>query len=437
MSNDVQIKLYFEGSEGSSFVSNQNIESFQLYGSFTDTSYDTLSLNLLSVHNPAELEPRTRPLQPVRLELNSRVAFIGRILSRSFGDDGTISIQCGDYRSDLVRSFVDPSIRINKGESLENTILKIVEPFGVTSIEHGFGDFKNAITPEANENNFSKNFNPSQLKVQQRKAENSEGAYEMLLRYCERAGCVPQVSDARTKLSLATPAYNQDATFWVRRENIGTDQGFSNVTSATLTEDYTATPSVMISTCRSFSERGQASKGTQKTLELFSSKSSYPLGRNYRLSDGSNIRSRTGSDEYDPGPIVQAGRVKPGHASDPQTAYFPLYIDSKESKTQEELDELVHKKASNALKSTFVLKYTFPFIGQEPLQDDLGNASTGYLGGIFMYDTIFHVKDDVFGINNDFYCSARTISYSSAQGTSASVDLIIKDIWLGEFSSSD
>lgn len=398
-------------------IQHSKILGFTLQGSFIDGAFDTLSLELQDVNDFAGFEKLTRPLEPITFRINGYPVFIGRIQSRSISDTGVHSIECSDYRADLVQGYVDPGVVINKGISLEKGLLSIGEVLGITEIEAGFKRFKESACPESVSNNSSSPFDISK-EVEQRSARDNEGAYQLMLAFCERAKTTIQPSDSRTTISIAQPSYEQKPTFYVRRTNLGTDKAFSNVTGGELQEDYSEVPTVYVSSGRGFSVRGQATKGLSKTVSVFGDDAFLKVGSHPR------VLSIIGELDHNGIPKTHKGRIKKGSSVDAfrGVLYRPRYITNNECRTQEELDNLANTEISASLKKVFSLTYELPDIQQMP--------RFGFSGGLLCYDTVMNVKDEVFGLDGDFYVASRSLSYSSSGGTSASVQLILPHSYL-------
>src|SRR5690606_24763137 len=170
-----------------------------------------------------QLERDTRPLQGVVFSIDDQTQFIGRIQSRGIGEDGTISLSCTDYREYFVSSYVDPAIHINKGERLESALSKILGVHEVQSFEKGFFAHKASASPQSQGLNTAQGFDPQTMKVQERRPKENEGAWQMAQRYCERSGCLIELSDSRNRVALAQPSYEQAPQFFVKRSKLASN----------------------------------------------------------------------------------------------------------------------------------------------------------------------------------------------------------------------
>lgn len=304
---------------------------------------------------------------------------------------------------------MDPAIHINKGESLESALAKILGVHEVQSFEKGFFAHKSSASPQSQGLNTAQGFDPQTMKVQERRPKENEGAWQMAQRYCERSGCLIELSDSRNRVALAQPSYEQAPQFFVERSKLASNAAYSNVIGAQMREDYSQVPTVYVATGRGFSVPGQASKALAKEARIFGENSLTPVGNSRRVREIL---------ELDAAPRIYQGRIKPSQRVPLKGAlYRPRFVESQWSRSQEEHNKLTIKEVSAALKNVLVLDYEFPHFFQLP--------SEGTPGGVFVYDSVVNVQDEIFGIHQDMYCASRTLSYSQGLGPSAQLQLIL------------
>jgi len=387
-------------------IPKNQIIGFTLQSKFINRAFDTLSVDLFGGSEDVDLEEIrriTRPGSLMRFQINESDQFLGRITDRDTSDQGVIQISCSDYRAELLNSYVDPSVIVNQGENLEKAALRICQPW-ISSIDNnGFnsqrqrltGGFSEIVKPE---------FDAIKLKVPERPAKGNESVWQMLMKFCERSGCLILPSNDIRVLVLAKPEYNQEPLFKLVRNLNGYG---NNVVSGSMKESYGEIPTVYIELTRfSGQTRGLPIKGSGTQYDVFGDKSIIPAGQTQKVRE---VIYGNGSDEEQ---LIWEGRRNSKSAPLGNKLYRPRYVETNESKTALEAEKLMLKELSSDLQNTLQLTYKIAGFTQNNV--------------IWSIDTIADVYDELLDIKEQMYIEGRTFNYSDS-GAVTTLNLIQKN----------
>lgn len=364
----------------------QYVQSFDLTLGFFDAAH-SLSLSLFGL--PLEA---TKSLREIQLAIGDDVLLQGDVWGRRTDGQGAVTLQASDYRQRFVQAYADPSLVVPPGITIKAALLKLLGPFGVHNVLDSTQDWKNLACPLASPMPAPDSKNLSH-KVEGRTSHENQGAWQAAQVLCERAGLTMFPTGDVGTIALVRPSYDQSPTFQVLRTATS-----SNVEEAECTEDYSEACSLFVCTDRSFHIPGQHLHGLKKSIKPFQD---YDLPARVK----------------DIGSALYTGRREADGTIDlDRSLYLPRFVSAKECKTQDELDSLVRKEIGNSFRNTLALSYSFPDVELDEK--------------CFIPDTIFSVQDEIFEIDDEFWCFGVNLRYSESSGPQARVQLIWKGAYL-------
>jgi hypothetical protein len=394
----LSVELEFSGE-----VIEDGIISYSLNSEFM-TPTDGWEFTVYSEDDPAALRRKFRPLHPVKLYIDGQQQVVGRI-DGTRGRGRQLTVHGRDYIADVCDGGNDPSLRFNKGMSLEAAILEVVKPWGIQKLQ-GTNLNRALLTGKSK---FSSGKAPRDfagLKMEDLKPSENMGAYEILERIIARHGFTAQPAGKRSELSIVAPDYQQGATFRLERG--------VNMLDGECDRDYSRVPTVTMARGRRAvgvtPEAVQVPLRQQFTtvfgmrtdnISTFGSKAPSKIGqnpevRNY-VSSSPGVDGQQGFPDFDV--VIDDRWPKKGRAVPPGNnglLYRPMYYQDKESRNLEQLNRGLKRMVADRLKPT--LAYIATIRGhRDPAS-----------GAFFAVDTIAHVVDEIEDVNELLWVGERT-----------------------------
>jgi len=325
-------------------------------------------------------------LQPVTIRIDDRVQLIGRIDATIRGENGATCVKCEgrDYRSDLVECNVDPRHVLKDGMALQDAILFLFGPCGITGVQTP-GERVSARTGK------TVNIGLHALtsaEVKDFKPEAGRGLYEVGAELLARFGLTIQSAISRDMIVVQPPTYDA-GTFGRIARNAGS--GTSNViTSATARRDYSSfATSVLFTGKQGGAAEVGGAKGTKTTWSMSDVLSVYP-----------DEIQRILSDAIVPG---YSNPDAPTSGSDGKL-YRLLYFCDKQGKTSQQNSNAMMRAISDRLKETLV--YECEIRGHV-------NQVTGYN---WTTDVVADIDDDMVDVHEPMWCRSAVLSNSRKAG---------------------
>ena len=330
-------------------------------------------------------------VQPVEFYVNGNLQFLGRIDSQTINDDGTIDIACRDYLATITDGRVDPVVKLKEGQSLDSALKSIIKPAGITEIQDGWNATRNALTgvnvfSGSPEKDFKK------ATVSDTKAAPNQGMWELCDQLLARHGFTIQPTMQRHAIALCRPEYRQDPLYELKRVR-GASQA-TNILSGRVTRDWGQVPTVTIASGRSGRAAGEI-QSMRWEVSTFGPEAVNPIGES---SDALDILRKTN---------VLFFRFAPTNDGVPDNnglVYKPLFVDDKESKNREELENKVKREMASRLRNTLQVSYM------------VAGHSDPQTGAIYTVDTMARVFDNVAKIDEPLWVSGRRFTYTPQQG---------------------
>jgi prophage tail gpP-like protein len=374
--------------EGTEFSSGDKILSYRISSNYT-TPTDAWEFTVYSEDDPKALRRRWRPFQPVKLMIAGRQQILGRIDGNSgVGDSGRMLKVFGrDYLSDIVDSSIDPTFQVKKGQDIGAIVLDVLKPWGITTVLGGSALNRNALTGKQPFKPVPKNL--AEIKLEDFKAEENEGAFEFLNKILARHGLTLQPSSTRDTVIVDSPRYEQAALYKLSFPG-------NMVKASNATRDYSGVPTVTIA-------RGRTG-GSDAGKQSGSGRTEYPtFDKSGPSKIGGVLDAQRAITSDDNVIIVREKRFDP-KKPDRTTygydfpVYKPLFYQDKASRNQAQLDASVRRMMAEKIRNT--LTYPFTVRGHvDPTSDALWSV-----------DTIVTVQDDIEDVNEDLWIVERTLS---------------------------
>ncbi len=332
--------------------------------------------------------------QPVKLTVAGVPQVVGRIDQTSRGDDGS-AVTCSgrDYIADLVECNVDPTLVFKEGETLESAILKACAPVGITKVISAEDmniaiDLRLGVQGRVKKSKDNKSKGPKDISLQDLKPDLGQGIYEFLKPICDHHHCTIQPTLQRDTLAVAGPHYNEKKPIYAISRN-RSQSTTNNVMSATVTRDYSSTPTMVI-------VQGQ---GAPRTGE--------PTGSATQIIDTSAQAKAFGGELREIlEDVCWSGRRKPGETvALPIKQFYRLNVFRDDrAKTHEEIKHIAKRLFCEHLKKS--LEYRVKLRGHiDP-----------YTGQVWTVNTIVRVADEICDVNEDLWIQSRRLSFSSMTG---------------------
>lgn len=345
-------------------------------------------------------------LQPVEIYLDGALQFVGRaeVVKRGGGKGTTATITGRDYLADLTECDVDPSFVVKTGMTLEQCLLQVLSPCGITQITTP--NERNATRSKSNPGNTS--IAQSKLKkltarqVHDLRPRPGEKCFAFANRLVVRSGATIQPGLHRNEIVLQGPSYDDS----VKRPKIisrkGPQQSSGNNAIEPVSErNWASVPTLLL--CANQVKRVMDVKTARNIFER-------------------DVRERA-SEYFDAATpemrnilsLILRGRTKPGQARaqsiEGGDVYRLRYARDAKSRTQEQLDGFGYRTLATALKDT--LKYSVKLRG-------LTDNNTGL---IWTPDSLVDVEDDANRVWEKLWVSSRFVNWSTS-GVTVSLEAL-------------
>ena len=358
----------------------ENITSWSLQQAYF-TPADAFEFTVTDPANPGKLRDTFRPWQPVNLYLNDLIQLTGRIDKIQGTGAGDADLQCSgrDYFASFVDAGCDTSFRVAKGDTLEYLVMRLLAPFGVTSVSgDGFAMLRNARTGRSSQGS-PKDYRSAELEDD--KPQEGQGVFQFLTSILARHGFLLQPTEDPTGVALVQPEFTTRPHGVLRRSLQTPD--LTNIKSGVASRDYTNVPTVTIARSRSMSTGGKAAP-TRSVVPSFGPGSPATIG------ELTEVRRIFGS-------VAVQTPSRPGEVGDATRVYKPMFYHDDASRNQEQLDRGLRRELAERLQGT--LTYRCEVDGIEAPD-----------GSIFCVDTILTVDDDVENVHEDMWVSELDVS---------------------------
>lgn len=356
-------------------------------------------------------------LAPVELLVDGQSMLFGRIDITVRGDKspGIVTVRGRDYLADLVEGDADPTVSIAAGATLEEAILQICAPYGITHIE---GPSARQVARTKAPQKPSKKRRKKQLK--DGKPEAGQCVYDWCNRILARHGETLQPASVPHKVVIQAPNYNQDPIGKIVRRDYFEP---GNVIRGVATRDFSRCPTFALfagrqgaSTEKStrviagvnvagnwVEKNGGPSVGPRKdwvqdevereTVTIKRQKNTWDIG-SMAIGDSRELGEILGN-------WTLGGRRLPGvrSAIGSRALYRLLYWRDDIAKTQEQIDESALRAVAERLKDT--LRYEVTLRG-------IVDPETGYY---WACDTIVDVDDDVVDVHERMWIASRRFDF--------------------------
>lgn len=386
-----------------------NVSAWSISQSY-NTPADAFQFTVHDNENPASLRRTFMPLQPVRLLINDRVQMLGRIDATNGSGPGgaALDVRGRDYFGAFVDPGIDPSFRVQKGETLEALVLRVLQPYGVTSVSgDGFAAMRNAITGKSSQGTPA-DFRAIELEAA--KPSEKQGVFQFLTQILSRHGFMLQPTQQRWGVALVQPEYSQRAIYSIRVST--SDQTVTNAMASNAQRDYTDVPSITIARSRSTSnlKRAKLKPGEKRKLKpkaiATSTRVSIPtLGPNSPSTIGETPEVKRIF-----GATAVQRMLRAGETGDPMKVYRPMFYADPDARNQAQLERGLHRELAERLMDTLQYECELP-----------GVAAAD--GTMYAVDTIAEVDDDVQDVHELLWVHSREVGDNGA-GPSTSLRLV-------------
>jgi prophage tail gpP-like protein len=324
-------------------------------------------------------------LAPVELLVDGQSMLFGRIDVTVIGDvsPSIVTVRGRDYLADLVEGDIDPTVSIAAGATLDDVILQVCGPYGITHIEGGPEARQLARTKKPQKP--AKKRGKKQLRDD--KPEPGQCAYDFCNRILARGGLTMQPASEPYKVVLQAPNYSQDSIGRITRKN--TQFAAGNVIKGVATRDFSRCP----------------------TYALFTGRQGAPVEKSSRTKKQWDIGEVANGYQGDLKDTLMrwalGGRRLPKDRAliVPRALYRLLYWRDERAKTQSEIDNSALRAVAERLKDT--LRYEVTLRG-------LVNPDTGYYWAV---DTIVDVDDDVAMVHEPLWVASRKFTFDGSKLT--------------------
>jgi hypothetical protein len=370
---------------GEWFYAGRGIEEYRINSSWL-TPTDGWSFTISKDEDPGSLRDTFRNWQLLQLAINGQIQILGKIdVNEGTGESGSsLEVSGRDYLADAVDGTVDPAIQIKKEMNLEQAMLEIFRPFGITQVEGDYGLTRNILTGiSALKGKPKKNFkkaHPDEF----RPGEN-EGVFQFAEKLVARHGFSIQPANNRNTIGIFEPHDLQDPQYRLSRPG--------NIISSRARRDWTDVPTVTIARGRGGDPNTEV-KGTRHEFPTFGIDTVNPIAKIPAIRNCIFPESGVGS-------LIREQRFDlkkrdPTLYAFSPPVYKPLFYQDKDSKNQEQLEYGARRMVADRLRKT--LDYTCTVRGHvEPAS-----------GALWAINTVAQVWDDVERIDERLWLYERT-----------------------------
>jgi prophage tail gpP-like protein len=362
-----------------------NIPDWSIAQSFM-TSTDGFEFTLYdeNIENTRGLE-----LQPVELLVYGQSRVLGRIDGTRRGREGySIACRGRDYIADLVECNVDPTLNIHAGDDLLTAIVKAAGPLGINTVFDDDGAMRNLragrkVRAKTKPTKKKSKLNPY-------KPQPGQGIYEFLNKIMAREGVTIQPGPNRSTVVLASPNYDQEALYQVRRTREQGQGVYNNIEVAEADRDFSSFPTYAI--VQGVQARAGA-KGEHATQPF----DLWAISARFKSELGRILQDATVSDRWVPGK-PPANEVIAG------ALYRLLVFRDDDARNAEQIEKVAKRAIAERMKET--LKYSVTLKGHVAPET----------GALYTHDTIIAVNDDIADVHEELWVESCRLYYTSSDG---------------------
>ena len=336
---------------------------------------------------------RNLELQPVELIVYGATRLIGRIDGTRRGRNGYSVICRGrDFMADLVESNVDPLLNIHAGEDLLGAIVKTAGPVGINTVFDDDGAMRNlrAGRKAHIKTKPRKGKKKSKSKLNPYKPMPGQGIYEYLNKIMAREGVTIQPGPNRNTVVLASPNYDQDPLYQIRRTREQAQGVYNNIESAEADRDFSSFPTYTL-VQGAFAQAGSKGEHGTEAIDMWA------LAARFKTELGRILQASTVSSRWPPGKPT-ATEVLAG------TLYRLLVFRDQDARTEEQIEKAAKRAVAERLKET--LQYSVTLKGHVAPDS----------GALYTHDTIVNVNDDIADVHEELWVESCKLHYSSNEG---------------------
>lgn len=384
-------------------------ETFRDFVSYRiDSSYltptDGFEFTVVDARDPVGLRRRLRPLQPVKLYINGQLQMVGRIdATEGAGTGSGLLVRGRDYLGIPCNAGVDPSLRFPEQQSLDESILSILRPFGIASLSgDGYASTRATQTGKGAAKNASKAKAKRAAKLREFKADYDQGAFELAARIAARHGLTIQPTLRRDQVALDEPTYDQAPLYTVRRSPADGGQ----VITGKAVRNWANVPTYMNAIARA----GQPQTGMGPIKVDAPAFGPGALTDFWQLPE---VRRVVFGDDF-ADPITVGFRFNPKAAApaNANLVYAPLFFADSDSRTQDQLDHASKRLICDRLRETLTYSCT------------LNGHADDKSGAVYAVDTIASVLDGIEDVEEPMWIVSRTLYSDGADGPKTDLQMI-------------
>lgn len=353
------------------------------------TPTDAWSVTLYDDADPRSLRRLVTPLQPVKIYVDGNLQVIGRVDATAGDGDSRASMRVSgrDYLAALVGGGADTAIRFQKSETVHDALLRIAAPFGITEISGDPELARNILSGVVRKGNKSKQEKRGKdATLGEFKINPNEGAFEAMNKIAARHGLTIQPQDARHKIAVVYPDYEQAPRYKLSRSTTG------NILTGSARRSYGNVPTLTQATGRN-TGGGVGKAGLKKTLSTFGKDAPSEVGKNPEVRRIAYSESGTAPRVIDFRWDPKNSKGVPGNKG---LLYQPLYYEDKDSRNLDELERGVRRMIAEKLRETLTYSCT--------VRGHTDPAS----GCMWAVDTIADVYDETEDVDEPLWIHART-----------------------------
>ena len=362
-----------------------NITDWSLSQSFM-TSTDAFEF---TVYDEDIEKTRGLELQPVELVVYGQKRLVGRIDATRRGRNGySVACRGRDFIADLVECNVDPLLTIHSGDDLLTAIVKAAGPLGINTVFDDDGAMRNlragrkvhAKTKPAKRKSKLNPYKPAP----------GQGVYEFLNKIMAREGVTIQPGPNRNTLVLASPNYDQETLYQIRRTREQANGVYNNIESAEADRDFSSFPTFTI-------VQGVQARAGSKGEHAVQYFDSWKISAAFKSELGRILQDVTVSGRWPPGK-PPANEVVAG------ALYRLLVYRDEDARNVEQIEKAAKRSIAERMKET--LQYTSTMKGHIAPESS----------AIYTHDTMVGVNDDIADVHEELWIESCRLHYSSNEG---------------------
>ena len=363
----------------------RQVKSFSMRANFKDGPEEFEAT--LYYSNPERL--RFLEMMPCTITIDGQPQLSGRIEQSRRGGDGTaVWIAGRDYLGDLQACHVDPSLVINKGDTLATAVLRAAGPAGIhTVFSSGNWATRSALTGAAA--GAAPFIGFEEAKTDDFKPKPEESIWMFVRRLVARFGGAIMPDVDRGYIHLVKPNFDQEPLYSVYRHRADPR---NNVITSEAHRNYREVPTFALIAGKQWDKKGKESSVVWSDGPVF-------IGRS------GTIHGRVKPDETRPSAGLPDGAA----------AYRLFFRRSNDARTQEEVDLVFNRAIAEKMHN--LLHYTFQTQG-------FASLSTG---AIWTVDTMVSVDDEIADVQGDVWIASREFTYTESGGPTTRVECWIPE----------